>query len=135
MNIMRIANYGTLPAKVGFGFTQRQSMKSRQEASIDPVEVYFEQIGAIPSLDVEEEAELAWRAKRGDIHAKDTLIGSQLKLVVAIAKAFQGRLDFQDLIAEGNKGLMKAVETFNPSRGRLSTHAFRPIRQTIKRAI
>lgn len=98
---------------------------------------YFKEINRYRLLKPEEEKELARRAKAGDAKARDILIKSNLRLVVSIAKHFMDRgLPLQDLIAEGNLGLMKAVEKFNPDeKCKFSTYASFWIRQAIKRAL
>ncbi|MCX8064443.1 MAG: RNA polymerase sigma factor RpoD/SigA [Candidatus Hydrogenedentes bacterium] len=98
---------------------------------------YISQISKIPLLAPEEEKRLAQRIKRGDGKARKKLILSNLRLVVSIAKRYMNYgLPLLDLIEEGNIGLMKAVDTFDPSRGtRFSTYATWWIRQTITRAL
>lgn len=104
----------------------------------DPVKVYLKDIGKTPLLTSEEEFELANRMREGDIVARDKLSESNLRLVVSIAKRYCNRtnMQFLDLIQEGNIGLLKAVEKFDPSKGfRFSTYATWWIRQAITRAI
>lgn len=103
----------------------------------DSVRMWLRQIGNKPLLTVEQEAELARRASEGCASGRRTMIEANLRLVVSIAKRFVGRgLSMQDLIQEGNLGLMRAVEKFDPSRGfRFSTYATWWIRQSIARAI
>lgn len=103
----------------------------------DPVKVYLYEIGKIPLLTPEEEAVIAKRISEGDKQAKDTLNKANLRLVVSIAKRYVGRgLRFLDLIQEGNLGLIKAVDKFNPDKGyKFSTYATWWIRQSITRAI
>ena len=98
---------------------------------------YFKEINRYRLLTPEEEKELARRAKKGDEKARDILIKSNLRLVVSIAKHYMDRgLPLQDLIAEGNLGLMKAVEKFDPEeKCKFSTYASFWIRQAIKRAL
>src|SRR5918912_3816364 len=88
-------------------------------------------------LDAGEEKDLSRRARRGDMRARQKLIESNLRLVISIAKKYRGRgVLFEDLIQEGNAGLIKAVERFDPSLGnRFSTYATWWIRQAITRAI
>jgi len=103
----------------------------------DPVKVYLKDIGRVPLLSMDEEFEFAKRMNEGDMHAKDKLSQSNLRLVVSIAKRYVGRgMMFLDLIQEGNLGLMKAVEKFDYTKGfRFSTYATWWIRQAITRAI
>ncbi len=103
----------------------------------DSVRMYLREIGKIPLLDQEEEQELAKRALQGDKKAKDKLAEANMRLVVSIAKRYGGRgLDFLDLIQEGNTGLLRAVEKFDPDKGfKFSTYATWWIRQAITRAI
>lgn len=103
----------------------------------DPVRMYLKEIGRIPLLNSDEEFEYAERAVEGDEEAKRILAESNLRLVVSIAKRYVGRgMLFLDLIQEGNIGLMKAVEKFDPTKGyKFSTYATWWIRQAITRAI
>ncbi len=103
----------------------------------DPVRMYLKEIGRINLLTSDEEFEYARLAEQGDEHAKKMLAESNLRLVVSIAKRYVGRgMLFLDLIQEGNIGLMKAVDKFDPSKGyKFSTYATWWIRQAITRAI
>lgn len=104
----------------------------------DPVRMYLKEIGKISLLSSDEEYELAKLvATTGDEYAKNRLAESNLRLVVSIAKRYVGRgMLFLDLIQEGNIGLMKAVEKFDPDKGyKFSTYATWWIRQAITRAI
>ena len=103
----------------------------------DPVRAYLKEIGAVPLLSAEEEAALASAAREGDAGARRRLCEANLRLVVSVAKRYAGRgLPFLDLIQEGNLGLMKAAEKFEPERGfKFSTYATWWIRQSITRAI
>lgn len=107
------------------------------DASDDSVRLYLREIGSIPLLTTEEEQELAQRVVQGDKKAKDKMAGANMRLVVSIAKRYSGRgLDFLDLIQEGNTGLLRAVEKFDPDKGfKFSTYATWWIRQAITRAI
>jgi RNA polymerase primary sigma factor len=98
---------------------------------------YFARIGTGKLLNHQEEIDLSKRAKKGDKAARKRLIEKNLRLVVAIAKKSRGRgLPFEDLIQEGNIGLMRAVEKFDPDRGfRFSTYATWWIRQAVQRAV
>ena len=103
----------------------------------DPVKTYLKEIGRVPLLSAEEEAALARAAQAGDEDARRRLSEANLRLVVSVAKRYAGRgLPFLDLIQEGNLGLMKAAEKFEPDRGfKFSTYATWWIRQSISRAI
>ena len=103
----------------------------------DPVRMYLREIGKIPLLTYEEEADLAKKIMDGDEDAKKKLAESNLRLVVSIAKKYVGRgMLFLDLIQEGNMGLIKAVEKFDYNKGfKFSTYATWWIRQAITRAI
>ena len=103
----------------------------------DPVRMYLKEIGRIPLLSTEEEAEVSLAVENGDDSARNKLAESNLRLVVSIAKRYVGRgLLFLDLIQEGNIGLMKAVEKFDYGKGyKFSTYATWWIRQAITRAL
>lgn len=107
------------------------------DVSDDSVRLYLREIGKIPLLSAEEELELAQKVKSGDKRAKDKMAEANMRLVVSIAKRYSGRgLDFLDLIQEGNTGLLRAVEKFDPDKGfKFSTYATWWIRQAITRAI
>lgn len=109
----------------------------RAEASLDATQLYLNEIGASPLLTAAEEVYYARRAQRGDQAARARMIESNLRLVVKIARRYMNRgLAFLDLIEEGNLGLIRAVEKFDPERGfRFSTYATWWIRQTIERAL
>ena len=99
--------------------------------------MYLSEIGRVPLIDAKKEVELARRIRKGDASAKQQLAEANLRLVVSIAKKYIGRgLSFLDLIQEGNIGLFRAVEKFDPERGfKFSTYATWWIRQAITRAI
>jgi RNA polymerase nonessential primary-like sigma factor len=103
----------------------------------DPTRLYLSEIGASPLLTAEEEVLYSRKAQQGDESARQRMIESNLRLVVKIARRYMNRgLAFLDLIEEGNLGLIRAVEKFDPERGfRFSTYATWWIRQTIERAI
>ena len=103
----------------------------------DPVRMFLKEIGKIQLLSLEEESDLAERMVSGDKAAKQKLVESNLRLVVSIAKRYIGRgMHFLDLIQEGNLGLIKAVDKFDPTKGyKFSTYATWWIRQAITRAI
>ena len=103
----------------------------------DPVKAYLKEIGRVPLLTTGQEMALAKAARAGDADARRSLSEANLRLVVSVAKRYAGRgLPFLDLIQEGNLGLMKAAEKFEPERGfKFSTYATWWIRQAITRAI
>lgn len=105
--------------------------------SLDVTQLYLGEIGYSPLLTAEEEVHYARRALRGDLAARKRMIESNLRLVVKISRRYNNRgLALLDLIEEGNLGLIRAVEKFDPERGfRFSTYATWWIRQTIERAI
>lgn len=107
------------------------------DVSDDSVRLYLREIGKIPLLNAEEELALAQKVIAGDKRAKDKMAEANMRLVVSIAKRYSGRgLDFLDLIQEGNTGLLRAVEKFDPDKGfKFSTYATWWIRQAITRAI
>ncbi len=103
----------------------------------DFIKLYFNDISKIPLLTSEQEKDIAKRIKKGDEEAKKKLIESNLRLVISIAKRFFGsRLSFSDLIQEGNIGLIKAIEKFDPDKEfKFSTYATWWIKQSITKAI
>ncbi len=103
----------------------------------DTMKLYMESIGRYQLISPDEEAELATRIARGDMAARESLIISNLRLVVKIAHDFKGMgLPLQDLISEGNIGLMRAVEKFDPRKGaKLSSYAAWWIKQAMRRAL
>lgn len=108
-----------------------------REIANDSIRLYLCEIGKVQLLTAKEEVDLARRIKKGDQNAKKQLAEANLRLVVSIAKKYIGRgLSFLDLIQEGNIGLFRAVEKFDPDRGfKFSTYATWWIRQAITRAI
>ncbi len=106
----------------------------RRENELD---TYLREINEVPLLSPEEEISLARRIQKGDMAAREHMIRANLRLVVSIAKNYTNRgLSFMDLIEEGNIGLMKAVERFDPKAGcRFSTYATWWIKQAIRRAL
>jgi len=114
-----------------------EEFTSDLEASEDLVKIYLKQIGKYDLLKPEEEIELSRLAIDGDQPARKKLINSNLRLVINIAKKYiKVGIPFLDLIQEGNMGLMRAVEKFDPSKGyRFSTYATWWIRQAIQRSI
>jgi RNA polymerase primary sigma factor len=124
--------------------SEEEKKKRRKEREVDLLEIsndsvrmYLSEIGRVPLIDGRKEVELARRIRKGDASAKQQLAEANLRLVVSIAKKYIGRgLSFLDLIQEGNIGLFRAVEKFDPERGfKFSTYATWWIRQAITRAI
>jgi RNA polymerase primary sigma factor len=102
-----------------------------------PLETYLREINETPLLSSDDEQELAVAIGEGDAHARDRMVRANLRLVVNIARGYTGKgLTLQDLIEEGNLGLLRAVEGFDPAMGtRFSTYASYWIKQSIKRAL
>jgi RNA polymerase primary sigma factor len=102
-----------------------------------PLETYLREINETPLLNAEEEKELAYLIEEGDSEARDRMVRANLRLVVNIARSYTGKgLGLQDLIEEGNLGLLRAVEGFDPGMNtRFSTYASYWIKQSIKRAL
>lgn len=120
--------------------SQKEEVKEEYEVSsksLDATQLYLSEIGFSPLLTAEEEVLYARRALRGDAAARKRMIESNLRLVVKISRRYNSRgLALLDLIEEGNLGLIRAVEKFDPERGfRFSTYATWWIRQTIERAL
>lgn len=115
----------------------KQAAMATINESTDPTQIYLSEIGYSPLLSFEEEIHYARLIQKGDKVARATMIKSNLRLVVKIARHYYNRgLEFLDLIEEGNLGLLRAVEKYDPDRGfRFSTYATWWIRQTIERAI
>lgn len=116
---------------------QKKEGEEFKEIANDSIRLYLCEIGRVDLLTGKEEIELARRIAKGDQSAKSKLAEANLRLVVSIAKKYIGRgLSFLDLIQEGNIGLFRAVEKFDPNRGfKFSTYATWWIRQAITRAI
>lgn len=119
------------------GESKKTPFQLRETASSDPTQLYMKEIGYKSLLTPKEELKVAREVVKGSAKARHTMIESNLRLVVKIARSYCNRgLAFLDLIEEGNLGLMTAVEKFDPERGfRFSTYATWWIRQTIERAI
>jgi RNA polymerase primary sigma factor len=109
----------------------------RSEAVQSPLETYLREINETPLLSADQEKQLAYRIEDGDAAARDQMVRANLRLVVNIARGYTGKgLGLQDLIEEGNLGLLRAVEGFDPSMNtRFSTYASYWIKQSIKRAL
>jgi RNA polymerase primary sigma factor len=114
-----------------------QATKSHDSSVQSPLETYLREINRTALLTAEEEKELAYGVQSGDLNSRDRMVRANLRLVVNIARSYTGRgLPIQDLIEEGNLGLMRAVEGFDPTMNtRFSTYASYWIKQSIKRAI
>lgn len=124
-------------AKPARTYTGRVSQTVNLQKTLDATQIYLTEIGFSPLLTPEEEVHFARLAMRGDAAGRKRMIESNLRLVVKIARRYINRgLSLLDLIEEGNLGLIRAVEKFDPERGfRFSTYATWWIRQTIERAI
>ena len=112
--------------------------RSRAESSLQtPLETYLREINETSLLSADEEQQLATQIGQGDVRARDRMVRANLRLVVNIARGYTGKgLSLQDLIEEGNLGLLRAVEGFDPLMGtRFSTYASYWIKQSIKRAL
>lgn len=139
----------TVPGEPGVALSDEWALEDEEEEIVlseqvylddiadDSVRLYLREIGKIPLLTAEEELTLAKRVVSGDKKAKDEMAEANMRLVVSIAKRYVGRgLDLLDLIQEGNTGLLRAVEKFDPDKGfKFSTYATWWIRQAITRAI
>jgi len=117
--------------------TDRRRATSRRSTDVDPTRLYLSEIEVSPLLTAEEEVYYSRLAQKGDASARDKMIECNLRLVVKIARRYMNRgLPLLDLIEEGNLGLIRAVEKFDPERGfRFSTYATWWIRQTIERGL
>ncbi len=124
-------------SKSGEGKNIKPISRDVQDREMDATRLYLSEIGFSPLLTAEEEVFFARRAQKGDGKARARMIESNLRLVVKIARRYMNRgLALLDLIEEGNLGLIRAVEKFDPERGfRFSTYATWWIRQTIERAL
>lgn len=140
----RLSSPRATPAKAAPIVVQRElpasgdTTVSRRPAEAESaIKLYLREIGKVPLLTPEEEIDLAARIKKGDKQAREHMIKANLRLVVKIARDYEGiGLPLLDLISEGNIGLMKAVERFDPSKGgKLSTYGSWWIKQSIKRAL
>jgi RNA polymerase primary sigma factor len=120
--------------------TEGHLLRGRERSAYDgdtAIKLYLREIGQVKLLTPQEEIELAARIKKGDKRAREQMIKANLRLVVKIARDYEGiGLPLLDLISEGNIGLMKAVERFDPAKGgKLSTYGSWWIKQSIKRAL
>src|SRR5262245_25486387 len=116
--------------------TAQRPVRGRRTRPVQsPLETYLREINETPLLSAEEERALAYRIAEGDKEARDHLVRANLRLVVNIARGYtRTGLNLQDLIEEGNLGLIRSVESFDPSLGiRFSTYSSYWIKQSIKR--
>ncbi len=109
-------------------------MAARRETTI---ETYLRDVNRVPLLTAAEEIDLSRKLRQGDLHAREKMVRANLRLVVSIAKSYVNRgLSLLDLVEEGNLGLLKAVERFDPNKGfRFSTYGTWWIKQAIRRAL
>ncbi len=116
---------------------RRKAPRARSGAAQSPLETYLREINETALLSARDETELAGLIAQGDVYARDRMVRANLRLVVNIARGYTGKgLGLQDLIEEGNLGLLRAVEGFDPKVGtRFSTYASYWIKQSIKRAL
>lgn len=123
-----------VPAKKGTGRSDRDLGGMDGDMSL---RLYLREISETPLLSIQDEIDLAARIQRGDAAAREHMITANLRLVVKIARDYEGMgLPLLDMVNEGNMGLMRAVERFDPTKGaKLSTYAAWWIKQSIKRAV
>jgi RNA polymerase primary sigma factor len=116
---------------------KRAKSRTRGSGLQSPLETYLREINETALLSADEEKQLARAIAQGDVRARDRMVRANLRLVVNIARGYTGKgLGLQDLIEEGNLGLLRAVEGFDPEMGtRFSTYASYWIKQSIKRAL
>ncbi|MFM7098748.1 sigma-70 family RNA polymerase sigma factor [bacterium] len=114
-----------------------RTSRLRSETVQSPLETYLKEINETALLNADEEKQLAYRIEKGDAEARDRMVRANLRLVVNISRSYTGKgLALQDLIEEGNLGLLRAVEGFDPTMNtRFSTYASYWIKQSIKRAL
>jgi len=136
MGIKKQIEYSDLAVKEKPKSTEAE-MPEESLSNLDATQIYLSEIGFSPLLTAEEEVYFSRLALKGDERSRKRMIESNLRLVVKIARRYNNRgLPLLDLIEEGNLGLIRAVEKFDPERGfRFSTYATWWIRQTIERAI
>jgi RNA polymerase primary sigma factor len=110
---------------------------NKEDRDLNPLKIYLKEINKAPLLTYEQEQELGKRKDEGDLVAKEKMINSNLRFVISIAKKYQGQgLPFEDLISEGNRGLIRAVEMFDYSKGyKFSTYSQWWIKSKITRAL
>ncbi|MCK4414039.1 MAG: sigma-70 family RNA polymerase sigma factor [Candidatus Eisenbacteria sp.] len=122
-----------LTVTLGITIRERPHPPMRPAASLDALALYFRDVSRYALLTAEDERRLGRRVRAGDMRARERMVRSNLRLVVSLARRFTGRgVDLEDLIEDGNLGLITAVERFDPERGfRFSTYAAWWIRQAI----
>ena len=132
-----LADRDDFPKPVQRAATSERIVDEKFNKTLDATQIYLNEIGFSPLLSAEEEVYFARKALKGEEAARKRMIESNLRLVVKISRRYVNRgLALLDLIEEGNLGLIRAVEKFDPERGfRFSTYATWWIRQTIERAI
>src|SRR5262245_37034431 len=113
------------------------TLTTSPRVSHSPLDTDLREFNETPLLSAEEERELAYRVQAGDAAARDRLVRANLRLVVNVARSYQGRgVDLADLIAEGNLGLLRAAEAFDPDmQTRFSTYASFWVKQSLRRAL
>jgi len=128
---------GWKAGKSAYTIGQRAEFGGGSEKTESVLSTYIEAIDKTPLLDAQEERRLARRIEEGDREARDHLVRANLRLVVSLARRYCNRgLDLQDLIAEGNLGLLRAVEGFDPAMGtRFSTYGVYWIKEAMDRAL
>ncbi|HLX40291.1 MAG TPA: sigma-70 family RNA polymerase sigma factor [Ktedonobacteraceae bacterium] len=119
------------------GLFEDEEVASGENTTDNAIRRYLAEIGRYPLLTASQESELAWRVVSGDIEAQQQLVEANLRLVVSIAKRYNNQgIALLDLVQEGNLGLIRAAQKFDPARGfRFSTYATWWIRQAISRAV
>jgi RNA polymerase primary sigma factor len=124
-------------ARAGTHTMNTKTRRLRSDSVQSPLETYLREINETPLLNANQEKELGYRIENGDSQARDQMVRANLRLVVNIARSYSGKgLALQDLIEEGNLGLLRAVEGFDPGMNtRFSTYASYWIKQSIKRAL
>lgn len=136
-NDLAMADQEEIPKPRARGASSERFVDAKFNKTLDATQIYLNEIGFSPLLSAEEEVYFARKALKGEEPARKRMIESNLRLVVKISRRYVNRgLALLDLIEEGNLGLIRAVEKFDPERGfRFSTYATWWIRQTIERAI
>src|SRR5678815_2512725 len=136
LKVVKLAESPTVPRDASATTASAERVRTSYDAET-AIKLYLREIGQVKLLTPQEEIELAAKIKKGDKKAREQMIKANLRLVVKIAHDYEGfGLPLLDLISEGNIGLMKAVERFDPSKGgKLSTYGSWWIKQSIKRAL
>jgi RNA polymerase primary sigma factor len=137
-NSWRQSHRKKIPRRTDHAREQRPQLNTISiEPGMDGLKLFFQEVSKYPLLTADEEIYLAKRIERGDMDAKDRMITSNLRLVIHVARGYQGQgLDFNDLIGEGIVGLIRAAEKFDWRKGfKFSTYATLWIRQSIQRGL